>query len=81
LVEGGVAGAGLDVFVEEPYVPTELRALDDVVLSPHLGGATVRALAKTRDLVLQNLDQYLTHGTLTTPVVPPMSDRRNVIHR
>jgi lactate dehydrogenase-like 2-hydroxyacid dehydrogenase len=81
LVEGGVAGVGLDVFVEEPYVPTELRALDDVVLSPHLGGATIRALAKTRDLVLQNLDQYLTHGTLTTPVVPPMSDRRNVIHR
>ena len=37
LVEGRVAGAGLDVFAEEPYVPTELRELDDVVLSPHLG--------------------------------------------
>ncbi|MDT5008525.1 MAG: hypothetical protein QOH57_142 [Mycobacterium sp.] len=81
LIEGGLAGAGLDVFAEEPYVPTELRELDDVVLSPHLGGATVRALATTRELVLQNLDQYLTHGTLSTPVVSPIRDHRNVIHR
>jgi lactate dehydrogenase-like 2-hydroxyacid dehydrogenase len=80
LVDGGLAGAGLDVFAEEPYVPPELRGLDDVVLSPHLGGATVRALASTRELVLRNLDQYLTHGTLATPVVPPISARRNVIH-
>jgi lactate dehydrogenase-like 2-hydroxyacid dehydrogenase len=80
LVEGGLAGAGLDVFAEEPYVPTELRGLDDVVLSPHLGGATVRALATTGELVLQNLDQYLTQGTLTTPVVSPIRDRRNAVH-
>jgi lactate dehydrogenase-like 2-hydroxyacid dehydrogenase len=81
LVGGRLAGAGLDVFAEEPYVPVDLRGLDNVVLSPHLGGATVRALARTRELVLRNLDQYLTHGTLTTPVVPPNSNLRNVIHR
>jgi lactate dehydrogenase-like 2-hydroxyacid dehydrogenase len=80
LVEGGLAGAGLDVYAEEPYVPTELRGLDDVVLSPHLGGATVRALVTTGELVLQNLDQYLTQGTLTTPVVSPIRDRRNAVH-
>lgn len=81
LVEGGLAGAGLDVFAEEPYVPTELREMDDVVLSPHLGGATDRALVATRELVLRNLDEYLTRGTLTTPVVAPNSDLRLAIHR
>ena len=81
LVRGGLAGAGLDVFAEEPYVPTELRGLDNVVLTPHLGGATSRALASTRELVLRNLDQYVTHGTLTTPVVAPNSSLRGAIHR
>jgi phosphoglycerate dehydrogenase-like enzyme len=41
-----------------------------VVLLPHIGGATVRSLSTMRELVLRNLDQYLTRGTLTTPVVP-----------
>jgi lactate dehydrogenase-like 2-hydroxyacid dehydrogenase len=71
LVGGRLAGAGLDVFADEPYVPTELCSLDNVVLLPHIGGATVRGLSTMRELVLQNLDQYLTHGTLTTPVGPP----------
>lgn len=71
LVAGQLAGAGLDVFTDEPYVPTELCRLDNVVLLPHIGGVTVRSLSMTRELVLRNLDQYLTRGTLTTPVVPP----------
>jgi lactate dehydrogenase-like 2-hydroxyacid dehydrogenase len=71
LVAGRLAGAGLDVFTDEPYVPPELRRLNNVVLLPHIGGVTVRGLSMTRDLVLRNLDQYLTRGTLTTPVVPP----------
>jgi phosphoglycerate dehydrogenase-like enzyme len=71
LVAGRLAGAGLDVFTDEPYVPTELCRLDNVVLLPHIGGVTVRSLSMMRELVLRNLDQYLTRGTLTTPVVPP----------
>ncbi len=35
-----IAGAGLDVFAEEPRVPEALRALENVVLLPHLGSAT-----------------------------------------
>jgi lactate dehydrogenase-like 2-hydroxyacid dehydrogenase len=81
LVWGELAGAGLDVFADEPYVPTELRELDNVVLTPHLGGATARALVATRELVLRNLDEYLTHGILTTPVVPPTNSLRHAIHR
>jgi lactate dehydrogenase-like 2-hydroxyacid dehydrogenase len=81
LVAGRLAGAGLDVFSDEPYVPTELCGLDNVVLLPHIGGATVRSLSMMRELVLRNLDQYLTHGTLITPVVPPNKHMRNGIHR
>jgi lactate dehydrogenase-like 2-hydroxyacid dehydrogenase len=71
LIAGRLAGAGLDVFTDEPYVPTELFRLDNVVLLPHIGGVTLRSLSMMRELVLRNLDQYLTRGTLTTPVLPP----------
>ena len=81
LVAGRLAGAGLDVFTDEPYVPVRLRGLDNVVLLPHIGGVTVRSLSMTRELVLRNLDQYLTRGTLTTPVVPPNSSLRPAIDR
>lgn len=38
---------GLDVFAEEPYVPDELRMLDNVVLLPHIGGLTARSFYRT----------------------------------
>jgi lactate dehydrogenase-like 2-hydroxyacid dehydrogenase len=72
LVDGRLAGAGLDVFAHEPDVPAELRGLANVVLLPHIGGATQEAMFAATELVLKNLDEYLTHGTLTTPVVPPV---------
>jgi lactate dehydrogenase-like 2-hydroxyacid dehydrogenase len=81
LVTRRLAGAGLDVFADEPYVPTELCGLDNVVLLPHIGGATVRSLSMMRELVLRNLDQYLNYGTLTTPVVPANRRVHNGIHK
>jgi lactate dehydrogenase-like 2-hydroxyacid dehydrogenase len=81
LVARRLAGAGLDVFAEEPYVPPELCGLDNVVLLPHIGGATVRSLSLKRELVLRNLDQYLSYGTLTTPVVPPNRRAHNRFHK
>ena len=45
LSEGRIAGAGLDVYAEEPHVPDTLRALDNVVLLPHLGSATAETRA------------------------------------
>jgi lactate dehydrogenase-like 2-hydroxyacid dehydrogenase len=81
LVARRLAGAGLDVFAEEPYVPPELCELDNVVLLPHIGGATVRSLSMMRDLVLRNLDQYLGYGTLTTPVVPADRRAHNGFHK
>lgn len=71
LVNGGLAGAGLDVYADEPAVPARLLELDNVVLLPHVGSATIRTRAAMTALALRNLDEYLTRRTLTTPVVSP----------
>lgn len=46
LTEGWIAGAGLDVFVDEPCVDNPLIKLDNVVSTPHLGASTKEAQAK-----------------------------------
>lgn len=66
-----LAGAGLDVYADEPDVPEQLRELDNVVLLPHIGSATTRTRSAMAALTLRNLDEYLTRETLTTPVLPP----------
>jgi lactate dehydrogenase-like 2-hydroxyacid dehydrogenase len=68
LCEGGLAGAGLDVFADEPHVPEELVGLENVVLLPHLASGTVETRAAMERLVLENLDRVLADGTLVTPV-------------
>lgn len=70
LEEGRIAGAGLDVFEEEPQVPVALLERDDVVLLPHLGSATVETRAAMVDLALANVASFLADGTLVTPVRP-----------
>lgn len=72
LVAGGrLAGAGLDVFVDEPNVPAELFKLDNVVLFPHIGSATARTRQAMALLAIRNLDSYLSTGELVTPVLRP----------
>ena len=60
LVERRIAGAGLDVFAAEPHVPPELRALPNVVLTPHIADATPGAeaalIAHCARVVLDTLD-------------------------
>ena len=68
---GGLAGAGLDVFADEPHVPAELFDLDNVVLLPHIGSATARTRRAMALLAIRNLDSYLTTGELVTPVLRP----------
>ena len=68
LQNGGIAGAGLDVFASEPHVPEELIALDNVVLLPHLGSGTHETRADMASLVLDNLRSYIDSGELLTPV-------------
>jgi len=69
LAEGRIAGAGLDVFADEPHVPEALFAMDHVVLQPHQGSATVETRKAMADLVLANLDAWAAGEPLLTPVV------------
>lgn len=68
LETGGIAGAALDVFQDEPHVSPRLLALDNVVLSPHVGSGTVETRGAMIDLVLANLDLFLAEGRLLTPI-------------
>lgn len=68
LREGRLGGAGLDVYAAEPHVPAALRELDNVVLLPHVGSATVETRRAMAELTLRNLRSYLADGTLVTPV-------------
>jgi len=73
---GGLAGAGLDVFADEPHVPAELFGLDNVVMFPHIGSATARTRRAMALLAIDNLDTYLDTGKLVTPVLRPRQGRR-----
>ncbi|WP_033338729.1 2-hydroxyacid dehydrogenase [Catenuloplanes japonicus] len=68
LVEGRLAGAGLDTFADEPHVPPALFDCDRVVLTPHLGSGTEETRRAMADLTLANVARFLTDGTLVTPV-------------
>jgi lactate dehydrogenase-like 2-hydroxyacid dehydrogenase len=72
LVEGRLAGAGLDVLADEPQVPEALLTMDNVVLLPHVGSGTVETRAAMEQLTLRNLDSFLKSGQLVTPVPMPV---------
>ncbi|WGS64957.1 2-hydroxyacid dehydrogenase [Marinitoga aeolica] len=55
LKEGKIAGAGLDVYEEEPKVPQELIELDNVVLTPHTGSATYETRDNMAKMVAENV--------------------------
>ncbi len=69
LRSGELGGAALDVFAEEPRVPEELLALDNVVLSPHQGSATDKTRFAMGDLVVRNLAAHFAGNPLISPVV------------
>lgn len=59
LKDGKIAGAGLDVYEEEPFVPQELIDLPNVVLLPHLGSATNEARREMAIMVGRNVAAVL----------------------
>jgi lactate dehydrogenase-like 2-hydroxyacid dehydrogenase len=63
-----ILAAGLDVFENEPHVPDELRAMENVVLFPHLGSATVATRNKMDQLVVDNLLAWAAGKPPLTPV-------------
>ena len=69
LENGVIAGAGLDVFADEPNVPEELKTMDRVVLLPHIGSATVETFGEMGKLVVENLKAHFAGLDLITPVM------------
>lgn len=55
LIEKRIAGAALDVYEHEPQIRAELRALDSVILTPHIASASVEARAEMCEVVLKNV--------------------------
>jgi glyoxylate/hydroxypyruvate/2-ketogluconate reductase len=70
LAANKILGAGLDVFEDEPTVNPALLALKNVVLTPHIGSASVPTRKAMANLAADNLLAYLLHGTAKTPLNP-----------
>ncbi|XP_022853473.1 glyoxylate/hydroxypyruvate reductase HPR3-like isoform X2 [Olea europaea var. sylvestris] len=68
LVEGEIAGAGLDVFENEPTVPKELFGLDNVVITPHRAAFTQQAFFEAFNVLVANLEAFFSNKPLITPV-------------
>lgn len=68
LQSGKLGAAGLDVFEAEPKVPQALKDMDNVVLLPHVGSATIETRRAMGDLTCDNLSQYLRNGTVITAI-------------
>ena len=68
LQTGQLGWAGLDVFVDEPNVPSALCDMPNVVLLPHVGSATHETRAAMGKLTVDNLLQFLRDGSVISPV-------------
>ncbi|HKA72145.1 MAG TPA: NAD(P)-dependent oxidoreductase, partial [Xanthobacteraceae bacterium] len=79
LQEKKIFSAGLDVYAHEPKVPAELIAMDNVVLFPHLGSASLHTRQAMDQLVVDNLVAWAGGNPPLTPVPEtpwPPSGRR-----
>ncbi len=72
LQNGTIAGAGLDVYENEPRVPDALLALDNVVLTPHMASGTVQTRQAMADLALANLKAHFAGQPVLT-LVPELA--------
>ena len=68
LEDGTIAGAGLDVFEQEPQVPERLRALENAVLTPHIAAGSHAAQVAQQELLLANLEAFFAGRPLVSPV-------------
>lgn len=68
LRQGTIAGAGLDVFADEPNVPEALKTLDNVVLTPHMASATRETRQAMAQLAVDNLKAHFAGQPLLSPV-------------
>ena len=66
-----IAGAGLDVFCDEPHVPATLLQRDNVVITPHMGSATESTRRAMSELVYENISAYFAGKPLLTATEKP----------
>lgn len=69
LQEQKIAGAGLDVFATEPQIPPAFFALENAVLFPHVGSATIETRTAMGDLQIENLRLHFAGKPVRTRVV------------
>ena len=65
---GAIAGAGLDVYENEPKIDPKLTELENVVLMPHLGSATYESRQAMGDKVIKNIVSF-TAGRLSADLI------------
>lgn len=70
LASKGIAGAGLDVFEQEPEINPKLLGLDTVVLVPHMGSATVEGREAMGEKVVINIQSYMDGHRPPNRVIP-----------
>ncbi|WP_050382444.1 2-hydroxyacid dehydrogenase [Bradyrhizobium pachyrhizi] len=76
LKSGTILAAGLDVFAAEPNVPDELKAMQNVVLLPHIGSASVVTRNAMDQLVVDNIKNWFAGKPPLTPVAEtPVKNR------
>jgi gluconate 2-dehydrogenase len=71
-----IAAAGLDVFEGEPQVHPDLLTVPNVVLTPHIGSASVPTRHAMATLAADNLIGFLVHGKPVAPLNPEVLETR-----
>ena len=73
LASGQIAGAGLDVYEQEPIIHPKLFQQTNVVLAPHIGSATYESRLEMGEKVLINIRAFMDHHRCPDRVLPPRS--------
>jgi D-3-phosphoglycerate dehydrogenase len=72
--QGLVAGAALDVFIDEPLKNSPLTAVENIILTPHIAGSTNEAQEAVGYQIAMQVKEYLKHGVIQNAVnVPSVS--------
>ncbi len=68
LRSGGIAGAGLDVYEDEPSIPQDLRDMSNVVLTPHVAAHAPEVQTAAARLLQRNVELFLSERRILTPI-------------
>ncbi len=68
LRDGVIAGAGLDVYEDEPSIPQELREMTNVVLTPHVAAHAPEVQTAAASLLQSNIELFLSERRILTPI-------------